>query len=68
MVPYDKEIEDGVLGGLIHHPSEIEAVRGYFEDSNVLSQKRAKVLWSSLIRMKRNGVPINLMSVCSQIS
>ena len=68
MVPYDKEIEDRVLGGVIRHPEEIETIRGYFEDLSVISQKKAKVLWLNLLRMKRNGIPINLPSVCSQLS
>ena len=32
MVPYDKEVEDRVLGGIINHPGEIDAVRSFFED------------------------------------
>ena len=68
MVPYDKGIEDRVLGGIIHHPKEIETAKGFFEDLSVLSQKRAKALWLVLLRMNRNGIPINLPSVCSQLT
>jgi len=68
MVPYDKEIEDRVLGGIIHHPEEIYTVRGFFEDLSVISQKKARVLWNKLLWMKRNSVPINLPSVCSQLT
>ena len=60
MVPYDKGIEDRVLGGIIHHPKEIETVKGFFEDLSVLSQKQSKALWLVLIRMHRSGIPINL--------
>ena len=68
MVPYDKGIEDRVLGGVIHHPREIETVRGFFEELSVLSQKQSKALWLILTRMHRNGIPINLASVCSQLT
>ena len=68
MVPYDKGLEDRVLGGIIHHPEEIDVVRGFFEDLSVISQKNARALWKNLLRMKRNGVPINLPSVCSQLT
>ena len=68
MVPYDKGIEDRVLGGIIHHPKEIETVKGFFEDLSVLSQKQSKALWLVLIRMHRSGIPINLASVCSQLT
>tara|TARA_R100001015_G_C4635064_1_gene203348 strand:- start:6172 stop:7479 length:1308 start_codon:yes stop_codon:yes gene_type:complete len=68
MVPYDKGIEDRVLGGIIHHPKEIETVKGFFEDISVLSQRESKALWLILIRMHRSGIPINLASVCSQVT
>ena len=68
MVPYDKGLEDRVIGGIIRHPEEIDTVRCYFEDLSVISQKKTRVLWLNLLRMKRNGVPINLPSVCSQLT
>ena len=68
MGPYDKGIEDRALGGIIHHPKEIETVKGFFEDLSVLSQKQSKALWLVLIRMHRSGIPINLASVCSQLT
>ena len=68
MVPYDKEMEDRVLGGIIHHPEEIDSVRGFFEEISVLSQNKSRVLWKILLRMKRNLTPINLPSVCSQLT
>ena len=68
MVPYDKEVEDRVLGGIINHPGEIDAVRSFFEDISVLSQRQSRVLWKVLLRMKRNGVPINMPSVCSTLT
>ena len=63
MVPYDKGLEDRVLGGIIHHPKEIETVRGFFDDLSVVSQSKARTLWLILLRMSRNGIPINLPSV-----
>jgi|TARA_R100001530_G_scaffold6929_1_gene7820 replicative DNA helicase len=68
MVPYNKDIEDRVLGGVIQNPGEIDAVRGFFEDLSVISQKKSRILWLNLLRMKRNGIPINLPSVCSQLT
>ena len=68
MVPYDTKMEDRVLGGIIHHPEQIDRVFNFFEDNSVLSQGQARILWSHLLRMKRNRVPINLPSVCSQLT
>ena len=68
MVPYDKGLEDRVLGGMIHHPKEIETVRGFFDDLSVISQSQAKTLWLTLLRMSRSGIPISLPSVCSQLT
>ena len=58
MVPYDTKMEDRVLGGIIHHPEQIDRVFNFFEDNSVLSQGQARILWSHLLRMKRNRVPI----------
>ena len=67
-LPSDKKMENIVLGTLIQFPAKIDKVMGYFTDSNVLFQDKAKRLWEILLGMRNRGEHIDLMTVNSHLS
>ena len=67
-LPSDKKMENIVLGTLIQFPVKIDKVMGYFTDSNVLFQDKAKRLWEILLGMRNRGEHIDLMTVNSHLS
>ena len=67
-LPYDTEIEDSVLGSVIHHNEEYNKVSKYFVDEEVFYQKKARLLWKRITEMKRKKEPVDTMTVCSSIT
>ena len=51
-LPYDEMTENAVLGSVIANPGEYDAVARYFTDENVFYQRKSRLLWKRIKRMK----------------
>ena len=67
-LPYDDATENVVLGSVIAHPGEYEVVSRYFTDISVFHQNRARLLWSKIKEMKRNGQNVDTLTVCTSLT
>ena len=67
-LPYDKVTEDAVLGSVINHEGEYEAVSKYFTNLEVFYQDRAKLLWKKIKYMKSNNEVIDTRTVSMSIT
>jgi replicative DNA helicase len=67
-MPYDENLEDVVLGTLIHQPEEIAEIKEYIVNEKIFSQERAKRLWRLLLKLYKNNEHIDLVTVSSHIS
>jgi replicative DNA helicase len=68
ILPYDNNLEDMVLGTLIHNPGHIDIISEYIANDNVFNTTRAKHLWHLLNKLKLNGEHIDLITVCSHLT
>tara|TARA_R100001082_G_scaffold102257_1_gene72220 strand:- start:273 stop:1625 length:1353 start_codon:yes stop_codon:yes gene_type:complete len=68
ILPYDNNLEDMVLGTLVHNPDHIDIVSEYIANDNVFNTTRAKQLWKLLNKLKLNGEHIDLVTVCSHLT
>jgi len=68
ILPYDIETEDSVLGSVIMYNEEYDKVSKYFINKNVFYQKKAFLLWRKITEMKKNGEPIDTLTVCTSIT
>ena len=67
-LPYDTDIEDVVLGGIIQNIEEYDLVSKYFIEKDVFYQKRAKLLWEKITTMKKEGKHIDTLTMCSSLT
>ena len=67
-LPYDKTTEDVVLGSVISHEGEYEAVSKYFTNLEVFYQDRAKLLWSKIKGMKSRNEIVDTRTVSMSIT
>ena len=67
-LPYDTDIEDVVLGGIIQNIEEYDLVSKYFIDDDVFYQNRAKLLWEKITTMKREGKHVDTLTICSTLT
>ena len=67
-LPYDKTTEDVVLGSVISHEGEYEAVSKYFTNLEVFYQDRAKLLWNKIKGMKSRNEVVDTRTVSMSIT
>jgi replicative DNA helicase len=67
-LPYDKVTEDAVLGSVINHEGEYEAVAKYFTDIEVFYQDRAKLLWKKIKYMKSKKEVVDTRTVTMSLN
>ena len=67
-LPYDEAAENGVLGAVITHEGEYEAVSKYFTDTEVFYQKKAGLLWKKIKSMIRNKEKVDTLSVSMSVN
>ena len=67
-LPYDEMTENAVLGSVIANPGEYDAVARYFTDENVFYQRKARLLWKRIKRMKYDKQTIDTVTVCLSIT
>ena len=67
-LPYDEAAENGVLGAVITHEGEYEAVSKYFTDTEVFYQKKAGLLWKKIKSMIRNKEKVDTHSVSMSVN
>ena len=67
-LPYDKTTEDVVLGSVISHEGEYEAVSKYFTNLEVFYQDRAKLLWKKIKAMKSRHEIVDTRTVSMSIT
>ena len=67
-LPYDEAAENGVLGSVITHEGEYEAVSKYFTDTEVFYQKKAGLLWKKIKSMIRNKEKVDTLSVSMSVN
>ena len=67
-LPYDEMTENAVLGSVIANPGEYDAVARYFTDENVFYQRKSRLLWKRIKRMKYDKQTIDTITVCLSIT
>ena len=67
-LPYDKVTEAAVLGSVINHEGEYEAVAKYFTDIEVFYQDRAKLLWKKIKYMKSKKEVVDTRTVTMSLN
>ena len=67
-LPYDEMTENAVLGSVIANPGEYDAVARYFTDENVFYQRKSRLLWKRIKRMKYDKQIIDMVTVCLSIT
>ena len=67
-LPYDVDTEDAILGAVITFEEEFDDVYKYLVDDEVLYQKRARLLWNKVIKLRREGQKVDLLSVCNSLT
>jgi len=67
-LPYNVDTEDAILGAVITFNEEFENVYKYFTDEEVLYQTRARKLWKKIVKLKREGQKVDLLSVCNSLT
>ena len=64
----DETTEDVVVGSVVLNPSEYNDVAQYIPELEVFSQKKARGLWVKIGRMRKKGLHIDTLTVCSSLN
>ena len=67
-LPYDNNIEDVVLGGIIQNIEEYDSASRYLTNEDVFYQKRAGLLWNKITAMKAEAKHIDTLTMCSELT
>ena len=65
---YDEELENVLLGTVIHYPEEYNNVAKYIVKPDVFYQTKAKRLWEIVTNMVKDKDEINLVTISSSLS
>ena len=65
---YDEELENVLLGTVIHYPQEYNNVVKYIVKPDVFYQPKAQRLWEIISNMVQDKDEINLVTVSSSLS
>ena len=64
----DHQLEDALLGSIIHNPEEYENVAKYIHTDEIFHQARARRLWNIITGLRNSKVSIDLISVTDGLS
>ena len=64
----DETTEDVVVGSVVLNPNEYNDVAQYIPELEVFSQKKARGLWVKIGRMRKKGLHIDTLTVCSSLT
>ena len=64
----DETTEDVVVGSVVLNPNEYNDVAQYIPELEVFSQKKARGLWVKIGRMRKKGLHIDTLTVCSSLN
>ena len=64
----DHQLEDALLGSIIHNPEEYENVAKYIHTDEIFHQSRARRLWNIITGLRNSKVTIDLISITDGLS
>ena len=67
-LPYDESTENAILGCVMAYPNQYDNMIKYITTDKIFYQKKARVLWRKLRKMKINRKPVDMLSVCSSLT
>ena len=67
-IPFSKGTEDIILGNIIEDESVYDEVAPYLRAGKVFYQQEAKMLWDKITELKRNQVPVDLITICNSLT
>ena len=67
-LPYDESTENAILGCFIAYPNQYDNMIKYITTDKIFYQKKARMLWQKLRKMKINRNHIDMLSVCSSLT
>ena len=67
-LPYDAELEDGILGSLIHNEDAYDLVAKYIIDIDVFSRKESKLLWGKITSLRKEKKKTDLITICTSLT
>ena len=67
-VPFDTNLENGVLGALILHPEVYPKIKDFLFTDEIFHQKRARMLWGKIKTMLYNNDFIDLNTVAATLT
>jgi len=67
-LPYDESTENAILGCVIAYPNQYDNMIKYITTDKIFYQKKARMLWQKLRKMKINRNHIDMLSVCSSLT
>ena len=67
-VPFDTNLENGVLGALILHPEVYPKIKDFLFTDEIFHQKRARMLWGKIKTMLYNNEFIDLNTVAATLT
>ena len=67
-LPYSKVTEDIILGNVIEYEDAYDLAAPYLRGGEVFYQEEAKMLWDKITELKKNKVPIDMVTVNNSLS
>ena len=64
----DHQLEDALLGSIIHNPDKYEDASKYIHTDEIFHQSRARRLWTILTGLHSNKKTIDLVSLCESLT
>ena len=67
-LPYDVELEDSVLGSLMHNEDAYDSIAKYIIDEDVFSRTESRLLWNKITSLRKEKKKIDLITICSNLT
>ena len=68
LLPFNGETEDTILGNVITYNEVYDNVAPYLREGSVFYQKKAKLLWERIGELRKNHIPVDMLTLCNTLS